>query len=160
MTQPYNLGLLPHHPQLSLFMELKQSLASRVVDISPFVDRLMQFLRPLIAECSDEDGSELDIEIALREAIANAVIHGNDEDPEKRVHVTCSCSMDREVLLRIRDEGEGFDSCALPDPADEKNLLLTHGRGIRLMQTLMDEVSFEDRGTVVRMRKRLQSPVE
>ena len=61
-----------------------------------------------------------------------------------------------EVLITVRDEGEGFDSRAVPDPTDETNLLLTHGRGLLLMQTLMDEVGFQGNGTVVRMRKLLR----
>jgi anti-sigma regulatory factor (Ser/Thr protein kinase) len=63
--------------------------------------------------------------------------------------------MDGEVLITVRYEGEGFDSRAVPDPTDHQSLLLSHGRGLHLMRALMDEVSFEESGTVVRMRKRL-----
>ena len=100
-----------------------------------------------------------EIEIAIHEALANAVIHGNQENQEKQVHVACRCSLDGEVLSSVRDEGEGFDSRAVPDPTEAQRLLLTHGRGIHLMRTLMDEVSFEENGRVVRMRKRMK-PVD
>jgi serine/threonine-protein kinase RsbW len=130
----------------------------RITDISPFAEQLMEFIKPLIDEVHAEDGSETDIEIAVREALANAVIHGNHENRDKRVHVhvTCRCSIDGEVLLTVRDDGEGFDPDALPDPTDQTNLLRTHGRGIWLMRALMDEVTFEDNGTVVCMRKILR----
>jgi anti-sigma regulatory factor (Ser/Thr protein kinase) len=61
--------------------------------------------------------------------------------------------LDGEVSITVRDEGRGFDSNAVPDPTSRENLLFTHGRGIYLMKTLMDEVSFEEGGSVVRMRK-------
>ena len=67
--------------------------------------------------------------------------------------------MDREVLISVRDEGEGFDSRVVPDPTEAQRLLLTHGRGLHLMKALMDEVWFEENGTVVRMRKRMK-PVD
>lgn len=142
------------------FVELEQSVASRVADISPFVDHLMQFIKALLHESRNEDGSEVDIEIALREALANAIIHGNEENPQKRVHVNCRCTMEGEVTITIRDEGRGFDPRALADPTDPDHLLLTHGRGVCLMHALMDTVNFEERGTVVRMRKRLRATVE
>jgi hypothetical protein len=81
MTQTHDLAVRPGVAQLSTFAELQQSLPSRVSAISPFVDQLMQFLRPLIHKFRSEDQDELDIEIAVREAIANAVVHGNHEDP-------------------------------------------------------------------------------
>jgi hypothetical protein len=84
------------------------------------------------------------------------VVHGNHENPQKRVHVDCRCTTDGEVLITVRDEGQGFDGRALPDPTDKANLLLTHGRGLRFMRALMDEVGFEDNGRIVRMRKRLR----
>jgi serine/threonine-protein kinase RsbW len=116
----------------------------------------MQFIKPLTGALGCQDGSEIELEVALVEAVANAVIHGNRKDPQKRVYITCRCSMDGEVLLTIRDEGQGFDCHAVPDPLKQENLLLPHGRGIRLLQALMDEVEFEEGGTVVRMRKRLR----
>ena len=131
------------------FVELRQSLSSQVAVISPFVDQLMRF----IAEFRKTDGSEADIEVALREALANAIIHGNHEDPYKRVFVACRCSADGEVSITIQDEGQGFDSGAVTDPTAPENLLLTHGRGIYLMRTLMDEVRLEKGGARVRMRK-------
>ena len=96
------------------------------------------------------------IETALHEALANAVIHGNHENPEKQVSVTCRFSMDGEVSITIRDQGDGFDCQALNDPTDQQNLLATHGRGVYLMRALMDEVAFEETGNVVRVRKRVR----
>ena len=155
MTKANDLAVRTVVPQLSPIVELRQSLASRVADISPFVDRLMQFLKPFTDKLHYEDGSDVAIEIAAREAIANAVIHGNHENPLKRVHVKCRCSMEGDVVITVRDEGRGFDSRTLPDPTDQANLLLTHGRGVRLMQKLMDDVGFQEDGTIVRMRKLL-----
>ena len=153
MTQTHDLAVRPRVAPRSTFAELQQSFPSRVSAISPFVDQLMQFLRPLIHRFRNEDQDELDIEIAVREAIANAVVHGNHEDPQKRVDVNCRCTIDGDVLITVRDEGQGFDSRTLPDPTDNANLLLTHGRGLHFMQALMDKVVFEDHGRIVRMRK-------
>ena len=89
MTQTHDLAVRPRVAPRSTFAELQQSFPSRVSAISPFVDQLMQFLRPLIHRFRNEDQDELDIEIAVREAIANAVVHGNHEDPQKRVDVNC-----------------------------------------------------------------------
>lgn len=156
MNQTHDLAARPRIARQSPFAEIQQRFPSRVSAISPFVDQLMQFLRPLIHKFRNEDESEFDIEIAAREAISNAVVHGNQENPEKRVHVNCRCTIDGEVLITVRDEGPGFDSRTLPDPTDRANLLLTHGRGLRLMQALMDEVGSEDNGRIVGMRKRLR----
>lgn len=129
-------------------IRLELSLRSEVSAISPFVDTLMHLIR----KCKWVAGNEEDIEIALREALANAVIHGNHEDPEKQVYVGCHGGID-EVSIVIRDEGQGFDSGDLPDPTASENIKSSHGRGIYLMKTLMDEVRFERGGTVVYMRK-------
>jgi serine/threonine-protein kinase RsbW len=107
-----------------------------------------------IAESLNVDGSEGDIEIALREALANAIVHGNHEDSCKHVHVTCRCTTDGEVLITVQDEGQGFEDGMVPDPTAPENLLFKHGRGIFLMRTLMDEVRHEKGGTVVYMRKK------
>ena len=136
------------------FVELRQNVPSRAEAISPVVDRLMRFIRRL-SPSDDVSYSVDEIEVALREALTNAIVHGNHEIPGKYVYVVCRCSMDGEVLLRIRDEGVGFDSRAVKDPTTPENIFRTHGRGVYLMKALMDEVSFEENGTVVRMRKRL-----
>jgi serine/threonine-protein kinase RsbW len=129
--------------------KLRQSLSSQVTALSPLVDQLMMFIR----NCRKADGSELEIETAVREAISNAVIHGNHEDPCKRVQVMCRCNSDGEIRITVRDKGPGFKSDAVPDPTSPENRLSTHGRGIYLIRMLMDEVSFVKGGSVVRMRK-------
>src|SRR5262249_24462993 len=125
-----------------------QHTPSDVKIISPFVDQLMRFISRFRAE----DGSDFEIELALREALANAIVHGNEEDPNKRVYVNCRCTPDGEVSIRIEDEGNGFVHDAVPDPTSHGNRLRTHGRGIYLIRTLMDDVDFEERGSVVHMR--------
>ena len=131
-------------------VELHQSFPSKIQTISPFVDQLMRF----IAKFRKMDASDMDIEMALREALANAIVHGNREDPHKRVYVTCRCTPDGEVSITVQDEGQGFDSGAVPDPTAPENRLLTAGRGLYLMKTLMDEIRFEKGGAVVHMCKK------
>ena len=131
-------------------IQTELSLPSEVAAISPFVDNLML----LIEKCRCAPGSESDIEIALREALTNAVIHGNHEDRRKQVHVSCRCEAEQEVSIVVRDEGQGFDSNEVPDPTAPGAIESTHGRGIYLMKALMDEVRFEQSGAVVHMRKR------
>jgi serine/threonine-protein kinase RsbW len=100
----------------------------------------------LIAKCRNQKDSGLEIEMALSEALANAMVHGNQEDPHKVVHVACRCTTDGEVSITVQDEGQGFDRNAVPDPTTPENLLVKHGHGIYRMKTLMDEVRFEQRG--------------
>jgi serine/threonine-protein kinase RsbW len=150
MAHTQSLSLLPSTAHSSPFIELRQSLPSKVAVISSFADQLMRF----ILKFRSADGTEADIEMALHEALANAVIHGNGENSCKRIYVACRCYMDGEVSITVRDEGRGFDSRAVLDPTFLENLLFTHGRGIYLMKTLMDEVSFEEGGAVVIMRKK------
>jgi serine/threonine-protein kinase RsbW len=131
------------------FVELHQSFPSDIQAISPFVDQLMRF----IANFRNADSGVSDIQVALQEALANAIVHGNREDPRKRVFVTCRCATNGEVSITVRDEGQGFESDTVPDPTAQENQLRTTGRGIYLMKTLMDEVRFEQHGAVVHMRK-------
>jgi serine/threonine-protein kinase RsbW len=135
-----------HQGGPNIWLEL--SLRSEGSAISPFVDTLMRLIKKFRWVKEDEK----DIEVALYEVLANAVIHGNHEDPENQVRVSCRCGTD-EISIIVRDEGQGFDIDKVPDPTAPENISSSHGRGIYLMRTLMDEVHFEGGGTVVYMRK-------
>ena len=136
------------HNQGGPCIELERSLPSEVAAISPFADKLMRLIR----KCGCADEGESDVEIALREALANAIIHGNHEDSAKRVHVRCHCEPS-EISIAVKDEGRGFDVATIADPTAPENQGSVHGRGIYLMKALMDEVRFEEGGVVVHMRK-------
>jgi serine/threonine-protein kinase RsbW len=95
--------------------------------------------------------------VAVRESVVNAIKHGNQHDETKRVSVRFTL-LDRALEVEVRDQGEGFDPSAVPDPLAPENLLKAYGRGIFFMRQFMDEVThaFPARGgTVVRMLKRL-----
>ena len=79
--------------------------------------------------------------MALREALANAIKHGNRQDVAKRVHLEMDVK-DHTLKIRIRDEGTGFDPAKVADPLATENRLKTSGRGIFYMKTFMDEVRF------------------
>lgn len=130
-------------------IQLEHSLPSQVAAISPFVDRLMLLIR----KCGCIPEGESDVEIALREALANAIIHGNHKNPRKHVRVDCRCKLG-EVSIAVKDEGQGFDINMVADPTAPENIGSVHGHGIYLMKAFMDEVRFEEGGVVVHMRKR------
>jgi serine/threonine-protein kinase RsbW len=100
------------------------------------------------------------VDIAVREAVANAIKHGNQQDPDKRVCVDADVE-GADLVIRIEDEGEGFDPGDLKDPLAPENLLRPNGRGIFYMRSFMDEIQYGPRpggGTVVTLRKRLGGP--
>ena len=104
-----------------------------------------------------DDDDALNIGLAVREGAINAIVHGNDENPELRVEVTLSADEEGFSAL-ICDEGEGFDPSAPPDPTNSDNLLMTSGRGLLMMRAFVDEVDYsrrEHRGMQVSMKKRL-----
>ena len=95
------------------------------------------------------------IELAVREAVVNAIKHGNHYLADKRVDVQLLVGQDA-MTIYVRDRGEGFDPTCLLDPLDPENLLSSTGRGILWMRTFMDDVEYSahpDGGCVVRMRK-------
>ena len=136
------------HDHRGPHIALECSLPSDVAAISPFVDKLML----LYSNCGCIPDGLTEVEIALREAMANAIIHGNHEDRRRQVHVTCRCEPG-EVSIAVKDEGKGFDINKVPDPTAPENLGSVHGRGIHVMKALMDEVRFEEGGAVIHMRK-------
>jgi serine/threonine-protein kinase RsbW len=132
--------------------EIRARMPSEIEAISPLVDRMIR----LIEESHCVLGEEPAVGLALREALNNAVLHGNRLDPVKLVQVHCTCELDRGVSIVIGDQGAGFDPTVIPDPSVVGNLEAEHGRGVLLMRWLMDEVSFEFgySGTEVHMYKR------
>jgi serine/threonine-protein kinase RsbW len=131
------------------FLDIEAWTSSEIKAISPLVDSFM----PLIEWSHCVAGEESDVELALREALNNAVVHGNGMDPHKLVHVRCRCELGKGAVVIVSDQGRGFDTNAVRDPLAVENLEADHGRGIYLMKVAMDTVDFERGGTQVRMRK-------
>jgi len=86
--------------------------------------------------------------IAVTEAVTNAIIHGNQNNPIKRVTISVD-AVTKEVVFTIIDEGGGFDFTNLPDPIAPENIEKPNGRGIFLMKNLSDKVEFFDEGKKV-----------
>ena len=96
------------------------------------------------------------VDMAVREAVTNAVLHGNRQDEAKAVEVSFK-GLPGAIEIKVRDRGEGFDTRNVPDPTDPQNILKASGRGILFIRTFMDEVEWSrhpEGGTVVRMTKR------
>ena len=130
-------------------LEIDAWIPSEISAISPLVERLMRLIKG--SRCVT--GGEPDVELALQEALNNAVVHGNRLDARKLVHVRCRCKVGNGISLIVSDQGQGFDPSAVEDPLSVENLEAEHGRGIHLMKLAMDEVSFDRGGTEVQMCK-------
>jgi len=109
----------------------------------------------------DDDGVYW-VSVAVRESVINAIKHGNQGDAAKRVFVdfaTIARDQRRELMIRVRDEGEGFDPETIANPLDPENVLKGSGRGILLVRGFMDDVCLQrapEGGMEVRMTKRVQ----
>ena len=132
-----------------LLVKVDLQLAGDVNAISPVVSKVMG----VVTEMGCALGHEFEIELALREALANAIEHGVGHDASKQIQCSVACDRERGMLIVVRDPGLGFDPASLPSPVVGQNLFSTGGRGIYLINRLMDEVRFEKGGTEIHMRK-------
>jgi serine/threonine-protein kinase RsbW len=128
------------------------SLPSRIETVAQAANAVADF----VSRSGISEEAAYGIDMAVREAVTNAVVHGNGEDERKAVELTLK-SLPEAVEITVHDQGQGFNPEAVPDPTDDENILKTSGRGIFFMRTFMDEVSWTVRpegGTTVRMLKR------
>jgi serine/threonine-protein kinase RsbW len=94
----------------------------------------------------------INIPLAVDEAVTNAIVHGNRSDPRKKVSVHVYVSSSR-FKIRIKDQGDGFDFASLADPTQGQNLMRSSGRGVYLMQSIMDKVVYTEGGRSVELEK-------
>jgi serine/threonine-protein kinase RsbW len=128
------------------------SLPSRIETVEKAANVVADF----VGRSGISEDAAYGIDMAVREAVTNAVVHGNQEDETKVVDLTLK-SLPEAVEITIQDRGQGFNPEEVPDPTDAENILKTSGRGIFFMRTFMDEVTWSirpDGGTTVRMLKR------
>ena len=133
-----------------LRLRVRVTLAADRNSVDPVVKQVMDAVREM--KCAN--GKEDAIELSLQEALANAIVHGAKEDPTKVVECVVACDEERGMLIIVRDPGEGFDPSAIPGCTMGENLYSNHGRGIFLINQLMDEVKFHKNGTEIHMVKR------
>jgi anti-sigma regulatory factor (Ser/Thr protein kinase) len=94
------------------------------------------------------------VELALQEAVGNAIRHGCAGDRTKQLQCSVTCDEAGEIVITVRDPGNGFDPSAVPDPLAPQNMLKSSGRGIFLINGLMDEVQYADGGRELQMKKK------
>ncbi len=135
--------------QQKLKLRVNVCLNAEPDSITPVVEGVLAITREM--KCAE--GKEYEIETALREALANAILHGCGSDPTKLIQCCVACDEARGLLLIVRDPGKGFDPAEIPSPVAGDNIFSEHGRGIYLINLLMDEVQFAHGGTEIRMRK-------
>jgi serine/threonine-protein kinase RsbW len=154
--EPLSVTKTPKQPDTfefiadKLLLRLDTTLPAEVHAIAPLVNRILDQVK----ETGCVAGKEFEVTLALQEALTNAVIHGAKEDPTKMVQVTASCDRARGILIVVRDPGTGFDVDSVPDPVMGERIFSSHGRGIFLINRLMDEVRFKRGGTEIHMRKK------
>ncbi|MCS6817830.1 MAG: ATP-binding protein [Blastocatellia bacterium] len=124
-----------------------------------FVELVERVTATLARLAGFDEETAMWISMAVREAVINAIKHGNKEDRQKRVEIQYAFNHEG-LSIRVLDQGSGFDLSQVPNPLDPENLLKPTGRGIFYMKAFMDEVdiwSSPGRGTVVRLRKKMRS---
>ena len=125
------------------------------VEIPSVPEQILEVEEAIIDALSQTGFPESDVfavRLAIDEALANAIKHGNACDPSKKVHIRF-CLENSRVTLAVRDEGRGFDYRNIPDPTTDDRLELPCGRGLLLMKSYMDSVSFNEIGNEVTMVK-------
>ena len=131
-------------------LKLKITLAADRNAVDPVVQSVMELVRQVHCDPEKYDA----IELALTEALANAVVHGAKADPSKIVECDVVCNEDKSMLIVVRDPGTGFDPGQIPNPLRGESVYSDHGRGIFLINQLMDEVKFLKNGTEIHMIKK------
>jgi serine/threonine-protein kinase RsbW len=132
----------------NLLVKVDMTIPGEINAISPVIEKVLA----VVTEMGCAAGREFEIELVLSEALTNAIKHGSAHDPLKQVQCCVACDHARGMLIVVRDPGPGFDPASIPSPVMGQNLFSTSGRGIYLINQLVDEVRFEKGGTEIHMR--------
>ena len=134
----------------AMSLRFERTIPGSVDAIPPVVGEAMRVVR----EMGCAAGAEFEVEVAITEALANAVAHGCGHDPCKLVTISVQCDPGQGMLIVVRDPGKGFDPANIPSPVVGERIYASHGRGVFLITELMDEVRYEKNGTEIWMRKK------
>ena len=137
----------------SLLPFLNERVALKIPSDIKFLDGVLDLLNDRLLKLGIIGPDDSEVLIALDEAIVNAIKHGNKCDPRKVVYITAEFDGDG-AHFTIRDEGEGFAREKVPDPTDPCRLLEPNGRGLLLINHIMDKVCYNQTGNEVQMFKR------
>jgi serine/threonine-protein kinase RsbW len=120
------------------------------------VNKAEEMADKLAAQAGFDEDARGGISMAVREAMINAVMHGNGYSPEKRVKLSFE-QAGSNLVITIRDEGAGLNPDEVPNPLAPENLMKQSGRGIFLMRAFMDDVKFRklEPGTEITLTKRV-----
>jgi serine/threonine-protein kinase RsbW len=134
----------------TLALKLNATIPGETGSIHLVVEKIMA----VIGEMGCVKDQEFEIRLAMSEALANAVLHGCQNDPSKKVNICVECDPERGMLVVVRDPGSGFDPAQVPSPIEGEQIYRGGGRGVYLINQLMDEVHYHHGGTEIRMIKR------
>jgi anti-sigma regulatory factor (Ser/Thr protein kinase) len=158
--------------QTALIAELRSSLekVDKLVALMPYtstcalnivvpaepgsIPRVSEGVKQLLQGKGWQEEQIMPVELALDEALANAIRHGCKNDPTKQVQCIVTTDAKGEVVIAVRDPGPGFEPSKVPNPLEGENMFKGSGRGVYLINQLMDEVGFADGGREVQMKKR------
>jgi len=147
------------HNQAAVSSDQVRTVKLRIGARREFLDSVHMLSEHLIDSVGFAPDDSYWMVTAVREAVTNAVIHGNKEQPGTAVDVSFELFPDG-IRITVADQGDGFDPASLPDPVSKEHLMDASGRGVFLMNQLMDEVSYsfpEGGGTTLVMMKKLQA---
>lgn len=137
----------------ALFPYLDSRVAVKMPSDISYLDGVLDFLNDRLQKLGIIGPEDSEVLIALDEAIVNAIKHGNKNDPRKCVHIVAEFDAEGAHFI-IRDEGEGFAKERVPDPTDPCRLLEPSGRGLLLINHIMDKVCHNSCGNEIQMFKR------
>lgn len=144
----------PEHPDLDKLLPfLKERIAFRMPSDVKYLDGVLDYLSERMVKMGIVGEEDSEVLIALDEAIVNAIKHGNKCDPRKAVQIVAELSA-WGARFTIKDQGPGFARDEVPDPTDPARLLETSGRGLLLINHIMDEVCYNKCGNQIQMFKR------
>lgn len=151
MTAPLRLCVRRTEDSMPCPKERRVSISLKVpTDLDVVEEAVDLIARHCLASGLSPRTARFNLRVALSEALANAIVYGNQMDPDKRVDVRVEAEGEK-LSLCVQDEGDGFDPSVVPNPTLPDAIELTDGRGLFLIQQLVDEVYFNDRGNSICM---------
>ena len=108
-------------------------------DLLPEIEN---FVSQIVKKTNLSSQKIINMEMALAEATANSILHGNKSDINKNVEITVIVTS-KKIVIKIKDEGKGFVVSDVPDPTKEENMLKGNGRGLHIMNSLVDNLEYK-----------------